>query len=151
MFERTFSPRYKRNRPTGVQRARWRRLIQSQGFEVVSVEQTVAQLFSPGDMARARKELFRRAADAAVYERKDIVQRRFQKLSKPVRVHSTSFRSADGAISVILKVAPSNSFPALGTDVWTASRLRLPAGFVTVRGSDYERIRTLTEDLLRQR
>jgi len=118
-------------------------------MEVLSVGPKFVQL-SRKDVARARKLLFRREADAAVYEKTEVVRRRLQKITTAVRVQCTSFRSINSALSVIMQVAVSNSFPALGADIWTATRLILPAGFITIRGSDHDRVSTLADALLKE-
>jgi hypothetical protein len=147
--ERTFSLRYKRGVPPGTQRSRWLRRIKSCGMTVVGHNREVVQL-SGGDIGQARQVLFAQEADAAVYEAKEIVKRRFRQIARPVRVQRTTFRAHDGSIEVILRVASSNSFPALGIDIWTARYLRLPAGFVTIRGRNEQSITGLASELRRE-
>jgi hypothetical protein len=53
-------------------------------------------------------------------------------------------------LSVIMQVAMSNCFPALGMDVWTASRHTLPAGFITIRGRDHNRVNAIADALVRE-
>jgi hypothetical protein len=147
--ERTFSLRYKRGDSPEAQMRQWQRRIESHGMTMVTHHREVVRL-SATDIGQARLVLFVRQADAAVYEAKGIVQRRLRQIARPVRVQRTTLRAHDRSIEVILRVASSNSFPALGLDIWTARQLRLPAGFVTVRGRSEQSITSLASELRKE-
>src|SRR5689334_16225966 len=148
-FDRIASFRFRR----GMSRTRFLKaaidIASKYGVTSVRHKTLCKRLLSKKAVADAVREIFR-AEDREALRTRHVVPlppEKLKILTRKVHFDEYHLRRRDGSLTLRVEMSDGNNFPALGASIWLSKSLKLPAGFVRVRGEDAVAARKLFWDL----
>lgn len=144
MYHRTISFRYTRSRGEGWYHKHLEAFAADRNLRLTSTKRIWCPGFNSRDLIAGWRDLF---PNSAMPTEHYLSEKRKTRLARKVSISVSEYADISGSLRLCVETAESNCVPFMGSDLWFARRLVLPAGFVTLEGPDSRRSKATGQDL----